>query len=277
MNKLLKLIGFFTVITLVVTSCKPKYEKPEASKGEIDPTRFVMIGGAHSSGYMNDALYYEGQKNSLAALISNQLSLVGGNLINHPFVNANSVGIGLTGLSHLKLGYKTDCKGVTSLSPVRVSSTGDLSVLNDNLYSSTNSFGNYGVPGLKLMQVASANYAQSNSFFSRMASTTNTSVLDDIISTNSTFFTSFLGILLAWFVASYNLYSHGAEIFTAKMARLFSLPVNGIVFLLITSTLMGLVGALAGFTGNSLRNIIIKPKDKTKNRYGRPDYSRYSR
>jgi hypothetical protein len=91
------------------------------------------------------------------------------------------------------------------------------------------------------------------------------------------FFTSFLGILLAWFVASYNLYSHGAEIFTAKMARLFSLPVNGIVFLLITSTLMGLVGALAGFTGNSLRNIIIKPKDKTKNRYGRPDYSRYSR
>jgi hypothetical protein len=61
------------------------------------------------------------------------------------------------------------------------------------------------------------------------------------------------------------------------MARLFSLPVNGIVFLLITSTLMGLVGALAGFTGNSLRNIIIKPKDKTKNRYGRPDYSRYSR
>jgi hypothetical protein len=194
MNKLLKLIGFVIVISLVVTSCKPKYEKPESSKGEIDPTRFVMIGGAHSSGYMNDALYYEGQKNSLAALISNQLSLVGGNLINHPFVNANSVGIGLTGLAHLKLGYKTDCKGITSLSPVRVSSSGDLSILNDNLYSSTNSFGNYGVPGLKLMQVASANYAQSNSFFSRMASTTNTSVLEDIISTNSTFFTSFLGV-----------------------------------------------------------------------------------
>jgi hypothetical protein len=91
------------------------------------------------------------------------------------------------------------------------------------------------------------------------------------------FFTSFLGILLAWFVASYNLYSNGAEIFTAQMARLFSLPVNGMVFLLITSALMGLVGALAGFTGNSLRNIIIKPKDKNKNRYGRPDYSRYSR
>jgi hypothetical protein len=56
MNKLLKLIGFVIVISLVVTSCKPKYEKPEASKGEIDPTRFVMIGGAHTSGYMNDAL-----------------------------------------------------------------------------------------------------------------------------------------------------------------------------------------------------------------------------
>jgi len=194
MSKLVKLIGFSLVIVFTLIACKPKYEKPEASKGEIDPTRFVMIGGAHSSGYMNDALYYEGQQNSLAALISNQLSLVGGNAIHQPFVNANSVGIGLTGLAHLKLGYKTDCKEVTSLSPVRVSSTGDLSVFNDNLYSSTNTFGNYGIPGLKLMDVAAANYSQSNSYFTRMASSPAASVLNDVSATNATFFASFLGI-----------------------------------------------------------------------------------
>lgn len=91
------------------------------------------------------------------------------------------------------------------------------------------------------------------------------------------FLSSFIGILLSWFLASYNLYSNGAEVFTGKMARLFSLPVNGMVFLLITSALMGLVGALSGFSGNALRNIFRKPKDKNKSKYGRPDYSRYSR
>jgi lysophospholipase L1-like esterase len=194
MKKLLKLGGFVSVMLLAIFSCKPKYEKPEASKGEIDPTHFVMIGGAHSSGYMNDALYYDGQQNSLAVLISNQLSLVGGNLINQPFVNANSVGIGLTGLAQLKLGYKTDCKGVTSLSPVRVTSTGDVSIFSDNLYSATNKFGNYGIPGMKLLDVSTANYSQTNPFFSRMASTSGTSVLNDVTSTNATFFTCFLGI-----------------------------------------------------------------------------------
>ncbi|MFM7681289.1 MAG: hypothetical protein ACKO7P_00895, partial [Bacteroidota bacterium] len=93
-NKLYSL-GIILLSWAALLSCKPNYEKPEVSKGEIDPTRFVMIGGAHSSGYMNDALYYEGQQNSLAALISNQISLVGGNLINQPFVNSTSVGIGL--------------------------------------------------------------------------------------------------------------------------------------------------------------------------------------
>lgn len=194
MNSLLKLVCLCMVILPMVISCKPKYEKPEISKGEIDPTRFVMIGGSHTSGYMNDALYYNGQQNSLAALISNQLSLVGGNLINQPYVNDNSVGIGLTGLAQLKLGYKTDCKGVTGLSPVRIASTGDNSIFNDNLFSSSNRFGNYGIPGLKLMDLASVNYVQSNSFFARMASSASTSVLEDVSATNPTFFSSFLGI-----------------------------------------------------------------------------------
>lgn len=194
MNRLLKLVAFVVGIFLTLISCKPKFEKSEASKGEIDPTRFVMIGGGHTAGYMNDALYFEGQQNSLAALISNQLSLVGGTLINQPFVNSSSVGVGLSGLASLKLGYKTDCKGVTSLSPVRVASIGDISIFNDNLYSSSNKLGNYGVPGLKLMDVATANYGQTNSFFARMASSVNASVLEDALSSNPTFFSLFLGV-----------------------------------------------------------------------------------
>jgi lysophospholipase L1-like esterase len=44
------------------------------------------------------------------------------------------------------------------------------------------------------MDVATANYGQSNSFFARMASSSATSVLNDVTATNATFFTSFLGV-----------------------------------------------------------------------------------
>ena len=59
--------------TLTVSSCKPKYEKPETSAGELNSSRFVMIGGSHTAGYMDDALYYEGQQYSIANLLSTQL------------------------------------------------------------------------------------------------------------------------------------------------------------------------------------------------------------
>ena len=91
------------------------------------------------------------------------------------------------------------------------------------------------------------------------------------------FFSSFLGIGLAWFIASYSMFSKGAEAFTGKMAKVFFLPESGILLILVASFLMGLVGALSGYSGNALRNIFIKPKDKNKSRYGRPDYYKYSR
>ena len=194
MSRRIYSFGLGLLALVVIISCKPKYEKSLPFQGEINPTRFVMIGGAHTAGYMNDALFYEGQQNSLAALISNQLEKVGGTPIYQPFVNASSVGIGLTGLSQMKLGYKTDCKGITSLSPIRVASVGDLSIFNDNLFSTTNRFGNYGIPGMKLMNADTPNYSQSNSYFARMASTSTASVLSDVIATDPTFFSLFLGV-----------------------------------------------------------------------------------
>jgi hypothetical protein len=72
MRRNIKLVGLFFVILVSAISCKPKYEQPEVSKGEIDPTRFVMIGGGQVAGYMNDGLYFEGQENSLANLMAQQ-------------------------------------------------------------------------------------------------------------------------------------------------------------------------------------------------------------
>lgn len=191
MNRIITSINIVAFTLLAVFSCKPKYEEPTYSKGEIDPSRFVMIGGGYVAGYMNDGLYFEGQENSLANLISQQLAKVGGGNFNQPLVDQSSIGISSNLLSPLKLGYKTDCKGVTSLSPVRVASQGDGSIFNHNIYSPNALFGNYGIPGLKLSEVFNAS---SNSFFARMASSSNASVLDDAFASQPTFFSLFLGL-----------------------------------------------------------------------------------
>jgi hypothetical protein len=180
--------------SVVLWSCKPKIKEETFSKGEIDVSSFIMLGGAHSAGYMDDALYYEGQEYSLANLIASQLKKVGLPMFHQPWVNEGSVGIGITGQSFLYLGYKTDCKGVTALSPVRKSPFGDASILSESLYSSSQAFGNYGIPGLKLLDVAQQNYSSQNPYFSRMASTSSTSVLQDISATNASFFSVNLGI-----------------------------------------------------------------------------------
>jgi hypothetical protein len=181
-------------LLLVLGACKPKYEATAPVQGEMNPTRFVMIGGGHAGGYMDDALTHEGQLNSVANIIAEQFKSVGGGSFNQPLVSQNSIGISLTNLAPFKLGYKTDCKNVTSLSPIRIATGGDLSVFNDNLYLASNKFGNFGIPGMKLLDVSSTSFANVNPFFKRMTSSTSSSVLDNVMGVDPTFFSIFLGI-----------------------------------------------------------------------------------
>ena len=102
----------------------------------------MSIGGLATSGFMDDALYAEGQENSLGAILSEQFKLIGGGDFNQPLMPNNSVGWSEIGLSRLLLGYKTDCLGVTSLSPVRIASQGDLTGFGSDVYSSSNKFKN---------------------------------------------------------------------------------------------------------------------------------------
>jgi hypothetical protein len=180
--------------TLALSSCKPKYEKPETSAGEMNASRFVMIGGSHTSGYMDDALYYEGQQYSIANLLSGQLQKVGSGVFYQAYMPDNSVGVNGQGLSRLKLGYKTDCLGVTSLSPVRLASGGDVAALGANVYNASQPFGNFGIPGMTVTAVGIPSYGVANPFYGRMSSSNSASVLADATASDPTCFALFLGI-----------------------------------------------------------------------------------
>ena len=180
--------------TLTVSSCKPKYEKPETSAGELNSSRFVMIGGSHTAGYMDDALYYEGQQYSIANLLSTQLQKVGSGAFYQADMPENSVGVSGQGQSRFELGYKTDCLGVTSLSPVRLASSGDVAALGSNVYNASQPFGNFGIPGMTVTAVNIPSYGMANPFYGRMSSSTSASVLADATASDPTCFALFLGI-----------------------------------------------------------------------------------
>lgn len=176
------------------TSCKPKYSEPNLTAGDLNATRFVMIGDGHSGGYMDDALYYDGQKNGLAELLGKQLELVGGQSFTTNFVNENSVGANPFGQSRLKLDYKEDCNGVSSLSPVRAAAQGDISIIATTTFSGEALYRNFGIPGMRTTQVLSPNLAQFNPYFARIASSNTVAPIEDILATEPTFFAIYLGV-----------------------------------------------------------------------------------
>lgn len=193
---------FLTLILTGLNSCKPKESVEEISAGDIDATRYVAIGGTITAGFMDDALYEEGQNNSLGAILAVQFKLVGAEDFTQSLMPSNSVGYDGYGLARLILGYKTDCESVSSLSPVRIAALGDVSGFGTYTYSSGNLFNNFGIPFLKSTEYdlpgvgdptnGPGNY---NPFFTRMASSpVNATVKADILAANPTFFTLFTGM-----------------------------------------------------------------------------------
>ncbi len=180
-------------ILSITFSCKPKETEVEFSAGDVDATRFVSIGGLSTSGFMDDALYAEGQENSLGAILSEQFKLIGGGNFNQALMPVSSDGNNVLGFSRYVLNFKTDCLGVTSLSPVRAASSGDVAGFSINNYSASVPFHNFGIPYLKSTQFNSPSV--SNPYYDRMASNPGSStVKDDILLCNPTFFSLFTGM-----------------------------------------------------------------------------------
>ncbi len=190
----MKQILLFIVI-IISLGCKPKIDGITPSYGDLNPGKIICIGDYQMSGFADDALYHKGQMQSLGNILAKQLQLVGFVDFNQPLMPVNSVGVNKDGLSRFKLSYKTDCQNTTSLSPIRVASSGDLNALNTSVFNPSENFENWGIPGLKATDVFDPNYG--NPFYSRMQSNIGTAIIDELsnIGANGyTFFAIFIGL-----------------------------------------------------------------------------------
>lgn len=196
----------FVILLSLTWACTPEPKGFEPSSGSADFTRIVAVGGSYMAGYQDGGLFLKAQENSLASLIAVQLAYAEAG----PFYQVllpEGKGVGLNTkpwessfVTPSKLGNKTDCKGISSISPIKsilpeitaqsILNSGDKSK-NNNLSVPFASILDYNNPALGLNFGINNN----NPFYNRIASNPGVStILSDIKSKKPSFIISWLGM-----------------------------------------------------------------------------------
>lgn len=192
----------FVIGTLLISfsSCTPEQEPPVIQSGDADFTTYVAIGDGYLSGYQDGALFRDGQSRSIAALVFSSMEQAGSN----GFVQAlmpDNTGLGIASkpwedlyITASQMNNRTDCEGVTSLGPVRLSDTVNdpspyLAAVN------ASDLNDFSFPFTKVNQYLNTNYASLNIYYNRVAASFgSTSILNAALSRNPTFFIAWPGM-----------------------------------------------------------------------------------
>ncbi len=187
-------------------TCTPKLDIPTPDAGTADFSKTVAIGGNYMAGYQDGALYQKGQKLSIPALLSEQFKLIGGSHFNQALMPDNN-GLGLNSkvweswfISPSLLGYKTDCKGVSALKPIkRIISESEATPYLTGI--AGNSIQNLAIPYANIVDYFNPTFGNSfspqnkNPYYNRVASNPGVStVYGDAKAQNATFITAWLGM-----------------------------------------------------------------------------------
>ncbi|MBB2149672.1 SGNH/GDSL hydrolase family protein [Pedobacter gandavensis] len=185
--------SMIAVAILGMASCKPELSDISPSKGTADFSRYIAIGNSLTSGYADNGLYLEGQKNSFPEMIAGQMKSVGGGAFYTPFFkDSEADGSGykiLTGFTAAGLPIIGDQNAHTAY---RTTTPPKL------FTKYVGEINNYGVPGIKLAHINIPQYGNLNNYFERMLPTdypnnNNTTYLNFVTAKPFTFFSMWLG------------------------------------------------------------------------------------
>ena len=181
----LNYINIFSLVCgLGLLACEPEIDDiPTASNGEADFSTYVALGNSLTAGYADNALYLESQQNSYPSIIADQFAEVGGGAFVQPLVPAGN-GANSSGQGKLVLSLASG-----SPSPVPTE-------MGNGVFDKvTGPFNNFGVPGAKAIHLLAPGYGSEmgNPFFARFATSASTTILQDAIARNPTFFTLWIG------------------------------------------------------------------------------------
>lgn len=188
----------------VLFACDPTIDAPTPSAdGKIDLSKYVSIGNSLTAGYASNGLFLEGQKVAYSVLLAEQFKLAGGGEFNAPLFSADQA----EGTGYLKLtGFLTPTTPIlTSMpgSPNLPAGVNPIAV--DPLLNPTGvvfkpfegtRVDNWGVPGIRLVDVDVPGYGWKNPYLGRLLAETEkntTSYMQKVIDQKPTFFSCWLG------------------------------------------------------------------------------------
>ncbi len=184
---------------LFLAACKPEIHTPTPSKGSANFSRFIAVGNSLTAGYSNGGLYLEGQQNSYPSIMAKEMQAVGGGVFNQPLFSQSQA----NGSGYLTLTGFDPATGNPITAPVttNLAIRGQITVPgfgNVTLYTKyTGDIENYGVPGIKLLNITYAPYGNLNGYFERLlpgdSPTNTTDYLDFVTAKPFTFFSDWLG------------------------------------------------------------------------------------
>lgn len=181
-----------------LAACKPEVKTAPLTHGSANFSRFIAVGNSLTAGYADGGLYLEGQLNSYPSIMANQMQSVGGGAFNQPLFTAAQA----NGSGYLQLtGFNADGTPITTPVTTDLAIRGILPVPgfgNVTLYTKyTGDIENYGVPGIKLLNITYAPYGDLNGYFERLlpndAPNNTTDYLDFVTAKPFTFFSDWLG------------------------------------------------------------------------------------
>jgi hypothetical protein len=196
--KLFKHYIYVVAGLLLLGACKPEVHTIKPSSGSANFSRYIAVGNSLTAGYADGGLYRAGQLVSYPSIMGKQMQAVGGGVFNQPLFSTDQA----NGSGYLQLtGFNADGTPITT--PV----TTDLAIRgiqpipgfgNVTLYTKyTGDIENYGVPGIKLLQITYAPYGNLNGYFERLlpgnSPANTTTYLDFITAKPFTFFSNWLG------------------------------------------------------------------------------------
>lgn len=183
---------------LLLGACKPEIHTPKPSSGSADFSRYIAVGNSLTAGYADGGLYLAGQQVSYPSIIGKQMQLVGGGTFSQPlFSTAQANGSGYIQLT----GFNADGTPITTPVTTNLAIRGEQAIPgfgNVILYTKyTGDINNYGVPGIKLLNITYAPYGNLNGYYERLlpgdSPNNNTAYLDFVTAKPFTFFSNWLG------------------------------------------------------------------------------------
>lgn len=207
-------IKYFGILAIGMVACEPEFENPVDeqgvySSGEADFSNYVALGNSLTAGYADNALYITGQQNSYPNILAQQFAIVVEEDFDfrQPLMADNAGGLLFGGQQNPEYGNRLVLETIISESgePIQTPKvyTGMAPTTEILQQPLSGPFNNLGVPGARSFHLLAPGYgnpaglaqspATANPYFVRFASSPETSIVQDAVAQQPSFFSLWIG------------------------------------------------------------------------------------